>query len=255
MDKPNQTPTTDAEKAALVEAAAKASQKDGEVAKTDVGKPTVDEVLTVLNETLKRDFKTREEAVKSLTNLNSMVGDNAIAELRKKAEDASNFDAIVKAYAASEGKTPDQARLELLNEIKVQKTPANETVRTSDTTGTATDQRLKALELELQEERLLKAHPEAKHVLKELKDLSGIYSGKTLTAIYQDSSLKDMATKASAYEQEKVSKETTAVKSNTRQVDFKAEKINGLVDLVRKRGYESDRSALVEAYIQQISGN
>lgn len=248
-----QTPTTDAEKQKLVDDAAKASAgvKDGENASKAVGKPTDDEFLTMLNTTLKRNFTSRDEAVKSLDNLNRMVGDNALAELRKQAEDGKNFDAVVHAYAKNEGKTPEVARKELLDEIAGQKTQTPPAQTNSGSSGTDSDKRLRALELELQEERLLKTHPEAKNVLKEVKDLSNIYVGQTLTAIYEGSSLKDMATKAETYDKEKSTKSNTAVQSNTRQVSFADEDLKKAIDNMHKTGFDSDKQALVEAFIKK----
>src|SRR3990167_7852609 len=77
------------------------------------GKP--DEVLAALNEVLKRDFKTRDEALKSVDNLHRMVGDNAVAELREKAKDADMFAKVVLRYSKEEGVTNEEARKALLD--------------------------------------------------------------------------------------------------------------------------------------------
>jgi len=238
-----QTPQTDAEKQAVVEAAAKASQKDG---------GATDEVLSVLNQVLKREFKTRDEAVKSLDNLNRMVGDNAIAELRKRAQDSDNFEAIVSAYAENENLTKQQAREDLLKEI--QKTSTKTEVPSSEKNmDNAVLQEVKSLKMKLQEKELLEIYPEAKSILKELKDLSQIYSGKELKEIYETSALRDTVRKVADLEKEKGERETTAVKSTARQVNFQEEKMGKLIEGVKKRGFDEDKIGLVEAYIEQLT--
>ena len=251
-----QTQMTDADKAKIVadELAKSAGQKDGAAAKVDAGKPGEDEVLKVLNETLKRSFTSREEAVKSLTNLNSMVGDNAIAELRKKAEDSHNFDAVVKAYAKAESKDEVSARKELLDDIAEFKAAPSQQKVTSGPTASASDDRVRALELKLQERDLLDAYPEAKSVLKEVKDLAGIYSGQDLKQIYESSNLKDMAIKATTYEKEKATKASSSVQSNSRQADFADAEMKTLLDAVKARGFDDDKARFVEAYLKKAAG-
>ena len=84
------------------------------------GKP--DEALAALNEVLKRDFKSRDEALKSVDNLHRMVGDNAIAELRES-YDADNFLKVVSRYAQDEGVTNEAAerRLEAVMDTQPEK--------------------------------------------------------------------------------------------------------------------------------------
>lgn len=239
----SQTLMTDAEKQAIVEAAAKqeASQKDGK-----------DEVLAVLNESLKRDFKTRDEALKSLDNLNRMVGDNAIADLRKKAADSDNFDRVVRAYAEMQGLEYAEARAEILKDVS-EKKKEERSERTETSTSSSLESEVKNLRLKIQEKELLEFYPEAKTVLKELKDLAQIYSGKELKEIYESSALKDMAGKAMALEKEKMEKESTAVKTSPRQANLQEEKFKSLVDSVKKRGFDDDKEKLVEHYFQQLA--
>ena len=243
------TQMTDAEKQAIVQKAAEAGKTEGKV-----DAPKEDEVLATLNQTLKRNFTSRDEALKSLANLNAMVGDNAIAQLREKAKDADNFQTFVEAYAKESGKDFSAARTELLEELNGFKTSNPKTeAPTQRSESDPLAEQVKNLTMKLQEKELLEAYPEAKNVLKELKDLSKIHTDQELKQIYETTSLKDIAGKASTYEQEKTTKPNSTVQSSSRQVDFGEVKMKQLVEAVGKRGYEQDKVKLVQSYIEQMA--
>lgn len=211
------------------------------------GKP--DEVLAALNEVLKRDFKSRDEALKSVDNLHRMVGDNAIAELREKAKDADNFLKVVSRYAQDEGVTNEAARKTLLE--AVMDTQPEKKVETKEVAQTsATEQKLEMALVKLQERDLLEAYPEAKAVLSDLKSLRSVTPNKELKEIYEASSLKDMVTKSVAYEKEKATKDTTTVVPNARQANLEADNLKTLVAQARSSGMETDKVALVDAFFK-----
>lgn len=215
------------------------------------GKP--DEVLAVLNATLKRDFKTREEAVKSVDNLHRMVGDSAVAELREKAKDADLFVKMVEKYASDEGVSKEEARktfLETIMDTQPDKKDEKPVVTSEKTNASITEARLEAALVKLQEKDLLEAYPEAKLVINDLKALRAVQPDKELKDIYEASSLKDMAQKAVAYEKEKTAKDTTAVESKSRQVDLNADNLKVLAQAAMNSGMESDKVKLVDAYFK-----
>lgn len=210
-----------------------------------------DEVLAVLNEVLKRDFKSREEAVKSVDSLHRMVGDNAIAELREKAKEADNFSKVIGAYAKDQGVTTEEARKTLL-EAAMDQTPVHkmEDKPADPNKASITEQRLELALLKLQEKELLEVYPGAKAVLSDLKALRAVQPDKELKEIYEASSLKDMVAKAMTYEQEKATKEASAVEPKSRQVDMKSEAMKQLIEKANV-GFLDDKAALVQAFFDQ----
>lgn len=211
------------------------------------GKP--DEVLAVLNEVLKRDFKTRDEAVKSVDNLHRMVGDNAIAELRERAKDAELFSKVVENYAKGEGITTEEARKELLAEKRMEQPPAKQEEQ-KQAVAPELERKLDEALIRLQEKELLEAHPDAKLVLNDVKALRAANPGKELKEIYEASSLKDMVAKAVTYEKEKSTKESTAVDSSPRQADLRADQFKDLIAKAQSTGLMDDKAALVAEFFK-----
>ena len=204
--------------------------------------PKGDEVLSFLNGVLKREFKTRDEAQKSIDNLNSMVGDNAVAELRTKAADADAFAKVISAYAKSEGLTIDEARKELITGAS---TPTMEEIKPVETSvpapavDTKQAEKVDMLYSRLQEKDLLEAYPEAKHVLDEVKAMAKL-TGKEMKEYFEGSALKTAALAA----KEKELKDNPSPNSNSRQgADLSS--VQDLVATVSKGGTEGDRVALV----------
>lgn len=205
--------------------------------------PKGDEVLSFLSQTLKREFKTREDAQKSLDNLNSLVGDNAVAELRAKAADADAFQQVIKAYAASEGITVEEARKELITGSNtapmIEEKPVVPQAPASQPDAALAAQ-VEKMALRLQEKDLLEAYPEAKHVLDEVKTMAKL-SGKEMKEFYEGSSLKTAAVAA----KEKETKDNPSPNSSSRQGADLAP-LTDLVQKVTKGGTELDRISLVE---------
>lgn len=235
-----QTQTTDVKvdtKAAEQAASTQQATTDGDT----------DAVIKFFNEQLKRDFKSLEEVEKTVTNLNSMVGDNAIAELRKKAEDADHFKKVVDAYANSEGLTFDKAKAELLKEVNVISAPTMqeqklETPPSMD--GFVKREEFEQIKQSLQEKDLLSAHPEAAHVLNEVKLLAASQN-KSFIDVYASSGLKSLAETKSKFDLEQKEKETTAVEPNSRTMNLKEEETKQLIDKITKFNVADDKAALV----------
>lgn len=178
---PNAQPTVDAGGAGNSEAGA-----GSEAAKAAIE-------LAQLSQLLGREFKDPEDAMKTIKNLNGLVGDRTIADLRKKAETHDTFEKLVSGYAEEEGITADEARKFLADLAKGSGPQQDERVDVMM-------DKMSKLELQLQEKDFLSDHPEAKSVLKELKVLAAA-TGQSLTEAYDSSSLKDMLAKAAASEE------------------------------------------------------
>lgn len=207
-----------------------------------------DEVLSFLKESLKREFATRDEALKSLDNLNKMVGDQAINDLREKAKEADNFSAVVKAYAKESGMNLADARADLLKDIANMSTQSTQTTETKTETNSidqsAVMQEVQALKMKLEEKELLEINPEAKAVLQELRGFAK-GTGKSLADAYAGSALKDLATKALAFEKKETEQKSTSVNSTSRQ-GFDAKEHESLINNVKTTNTEVSKIRLVE---------
>lgn len=140
-----------------------------------------------------RKFKDAEDALKTIKNMNGLVGDRTISELRKKAETHDTFEALVKGYAEDQSLTPEAARKALMDLAKGSSPQKDERVD-------AVLQQVSELKLQLQEKDFLAEHPEAKGVMKELKALAA-QTGQTISDAYESSSLKNIVARASASEE------------------------------------------------------
>lgn len=146
-------------------------------------KPT----LEFLSRTLGREFSSLEEAEKSLANLNSLVGDRSIAELRSKAELASNFEGLVQGYAAENGMAYEDARAELMSLAGSDGGSGSQASQHSQDDVAAIKQRL-------DRQDLLEAHPEAQSVYDDVIDLANA-RGLTLLEAYESSAAIQTAAK------------------------------------------------------------
>lgn len=228
----SQTQTTDPA------ASTTGSQTDGG-AKQAQGSDT----LAFLSKTLNREFKDLDDATKSLENLKSMVGDQAIAQLREKAQDADHFNKLVSAYAKEQGVDTRDARRDILAELSSGETTQTKVEPRADD---GVREELRKLQLKFEEKELLEAHPEAKTVLDSVRDLARA-SGKSLSEAYEKG-LKDVVSKASAYEKEKGTSSTTAA-SNSRQ-GTAPELDRTLIDRVKSgRASDVDKNELVSKFL------
>lgn len=175
-------------------------------------------VLAFLKETTGRDFSSIEEAAKSVKSLNAMVGDKSIAELRKKAGAADQLEKIVHGYAKSQGLEPEDARKDLLALIE------------QGGQGSADPmilEKVSSVEQRLDLADLLAAHPEAKHVLDDVKDLAKA-RGVSFEKAYASSAALQSAAKATAASMTKEggqpssSKPSSHIAVNTQGKDYEA---------------------------------
>ncbi len=214
-----------------------------------------DDFLSVVNEVLKREFTTRDEAVKSLENLNSMVGDNAIAELRKKATDADHFSALVQAVAADNKVTPEQAKehvLSTLKEFKPKPVMENTTNQQTPEAGGSSNPELEKQVQELlqarQKEELLRKYPDAEHVMSDVELMSKA-SGKSLLETFEGSSFKDVASKVKEKAEEPASSPDS--KSRLSSPDDSTKEI---IDRIQKTGSQVAREELVKTILGEKLG-
>lgn len=153
-----------------------------------------------IEQVLGRKFPNKDEAVKTIKNLNSLVGDQAVADARKKAD---SYSSLVKSVAQQLNSTEEYADLYLQGKVPEadpastvsQQTHGNEY---NDVVARA---KVQELEVELQKERLLKKYPEAESVLGEITDLAKVRKVSLLDA-YEKSSLKNLAQAAVTPERE-----------------------------------------------------
>lgn len=209
-----------------------------------------DEFLELFNKTTGKEFKSRDEAVKSLDHLNKMVGDNAIASLRTKAEEAENFTKVVNAYSKDHGVPPSEARAALLKQVEeIMEGTQETTQQPAQAKPSESGEGKKALDIatslleKYQEKELLEAHPEAKSVINEVKMLAKV-NGKDLMKAYEESALKEMAIKAAEIDKKKTEPGTSAA-PNART----APTLEGMADIikaVKTFGRDSDKEALVK---------
>lgn len=152
------------------------------------------DVLAFLKETTGRDFPNIDEAAKSVKSLNAMVGDQAVAELRKSADLGKTFDKALKAYAKQQGVSEEEAKSDFLALVK------------GDENGSGADPAADVSELKkdvgsvkerLDQADLIAAHPEASHVLGDVKDLAKA-RGLSLEEAYKSSAALQAAAKGIA---------------------------------------------------------
>lgn len=196
------TPNPDPDAQASVDAAGAGTTEAGKG--SEAAKAAIE--LEKLSEALGRKFTDPEDAMKALKNLNSLVGDRTIADLRNKAKTHDTFEALVAGYAKEEGIKPEEARKYLADLAQGSAPQKDERVD-------AIQKEMSDLKLQLQEKDFLVEHPEAKSVLKELKALAA-QGGQSLSEAYESSSLKNIVSRAAASEERE--KMGTSLRPSTR---------------------------------------
>jgi len=150
--------------------------------------PQADMSLASLNEALGRKFETSEEAIKSLKNLNSLVGDTAIQELKKKALSAPLLDQLVRKLADEKGLSREDALAQLQEEAG--KAPG--ATPEADEKYRELKEQIDSLKMSNEEKALLETHPASIHAMKELKTLAAA-TGQSLQEAYESSNMKAFA--------------------------------------------------------------
>lgn len=219
------------------------TQKDSSSA-TDPNK----EVLSLIEGALGRKFDTIEDAKKTLSNLNSLVGDQAIAKTR---EDAKLYNNLVEKLASSEGKTVEDAKKFWADTLAAKGSDKTESpvVKKSnqpepvvkDERFERVDSKVDELNSKLERSELLAKYPFAA----ELQDEVAIVAkqkGISQIEAFEKSPLKSLA-EAKAKEE---SKKSPVVTSSNR-IGFDQKKVQDLGAKILKSNKEEDRIALVKA--------
>lgn len=158
---------------------------------------TADPVLEFAHKATGRKFGSVDEAQKAISNLNSMVGDRTLAETRKKAERGERFDRVVEGYAKAHGLSFEAAQTELDSLAE-----AKQEARAAQTDDSDVKKELGTVKERLDVADLLTSHPEAKHVLDDLKSLAKA-KGVSIQEAYEASTVLQTAAKSMAQSSDK----------------------------------------------------
>jgi hypothetical protein len=218
------------------------TQKDSSLT-TD---PNNSEVLTLVGDVLGRKFDSVEDVKKTLTNLNSLVGDNSVAKAR---EASQLYDKFTEKWAQSEGQTVEEARKFWADTLKSDaaiKTVAP--VRKSDkpespvenTRNDKISAEVDTLRTKFERNELLTKYPYASEVQ---EDIAIIAKNKGISQLdaFEKSSLKPLAEQKANEE----SKKSPVVTSSNR-IGYDKQKVQDLAARVAKNGDERDKINLVK---------
>ena len=138
--------------------------------------------------TLGRKFATKEEAIKTLQGLNSLVGDQAIARYRA---DSENYSKVKSQVAAQYGWTPEYTDLYLQGKVPGAAAPEVNKTSMDETKDPVARNEVAQLKAQLQQEQLTKKYPDAEAIIDVIKAVSQT-KGISLLEAYETSGLKDM---------------------------------------------------------------
>lgn len=221
------------------------TQKDSSSA-TDPNK----EVLSLVEGVLGRKFDTVEDVKKTLSNLNSLVGDQAVAKAR---ENAQLFDKFVEKWASNEGKTVEEAKkfwadTLTAKEADIPLSTKKPEVKSQKPEPTMEDTRIDKTASEIEELRtkferseLLAKYPYAAEVQEEIAIVAKQKGISQLDA-FEKSPFKPLVESKAKEE----SKKSPVVTSSNR-IGFDQKKVQDLGAKVLKTGNEDDKIALVKA--------
>ena len=219
------------------------TQKDSSSA-TDPNK----EVLSLVEGVLGRKFDTVDDVKKTLSNLKSLVGDQAIAKTR---EDAKLYDSFVNRWASTEGKTVEEAKkfwadtltgnapaVKVEAPVKKSNQPETPVV---DIRVDKTASEVEELKSRLDRSDLLGKYPYAAEVQEEIAIIAR-NKGISQIEAFEKSPLKSLAENKAKEE----SKKSPVVTSSNR-IGFDSKKVQDLGVKVLKNNKEEDKIALVKA--------
>jgi len=205
------------------------------------------EVLSLVEGALGRKFDNIDDVKKTLANLKSLVGDQAIAKTR---EDAKLYDSFVTKWASSEGKTVEEAK-KFWADTLTGKAPAKveAPVKKSDQPEPPVEDKridknsaeVEELKSRLDRSDLLAKYPYAVEVQEEVAIVAK-QKGISQLEAFEKSPLKSLA-EAKAKEE---SKKSPVVTSSNR-IGFDQKKVQDLGAKILKSGKEEDKIALVKA--------
>lgn len=208
------------------------------------------EVLSLVSGILGREFKSVEEVKSTLSNLNSLVGDQAVAKVR---QDAKLYDTFVNKFAGEKGITVDEAKKfwaeTLVQPSVVQPKPQSQPVAQTKTETKMDDSLIKelsadieALKVQAQRSELLNKYPFAGEVADELAIIAN-RKGVTQLEAFEQSPLKPLL-------EQKVKDESakSPVVTPSSRIGFDRNRVQELGSKVLQTNNESDKVALVNEF-------
>lgn len=219
-----------------------ATQKDSSSA-TDPNK----EVLSLVEGVLGRKFDSVEDVKKTLSNLNSLVGDQSVAKAR---ENAQLYEKFIEKWASTEGQTLDEAKkfwaesLTAPAPVKTEapvKKPVQPELPVEDKRIDSTRAEVEELRSKFERSELLAKYPYAADVQEEIAIVAK-QKGISQLEAFEKSPFRPLV-EAKAKEE---SKKSPVVTSSNR-IGFDQKKVQDLGAKILKGGNEDDKIALVTA--------
>lgn len=181
-----------------------------------------------------REYKTREDAMRHIKELNSLIGDDKIATDRKLAEEYSK---ILGEYAANDGLSRDEARKELLANLNKER---KEKPQEKDSEASRLSRKISNLEYRLEKEDFLRAYPKAEKLVSVIAD-GARATGVTLEEYYKSSGLKDLVISEEAEKNPTVNAKPRIQKTSA--------KVSQLAKAAKESPTDDNKQALVEEYL------
>lgn len=238
------------------EAPAEEVSKTDEGQKTDVdsGKdtppateaaPSQDDALKLAEAISGRTFSSIEDYQKWLGNLNSLVGDQTIAETRKTAE---QYDSLVQKFAAQSGKSVEEAKQYFADELisSLQPKPEPTEKKEDNKELDSVKDQINNLKSELQKEQLLGKYPLASQVQEEVAILAAQKDVSQIEA-FENSPFKQLLEDKAKEESSK-----SPVVTSKSRIGVDPGKVKDKIAAVVARGNEEDKMALVEQFGDRV---
>jgi len=204
-------------------------------------------VLKLIGDTVGRTFASREEAQKFLTNLNSLVGDQAVAKTR---EEAKAYEALVTRFAGESGKSVEEVKRFFADElIKGSQQKPETKVVVDDTKIDKVSSEVEQLRAELQKQQLLSKYPAASEIQEEISILAR-QKGVSQLEAFEASPFK-------SYIETKVKEESakSPVVTSSSKVSPDLNKVKDAVAKVKSLGREEDMINLVKQFGDRVGLN
>lgn len=193
-------------------------------------------LLDLLKATTGREFTSVDDAKKHLSNLNSLVGDQRVAELRNSAD---AYQSLVSGWAKKNGVTADEAKKFLADNFVEVST--KDTVVPQKDAAPRDDDKTSRLEDEVGRLSLLRKYPEAEPYVEEVSILAKAKNLPYATA-FEQSSFKELA---QVKAQEDSKKSPIVTPSNRKGFDTnKVERLGK--KMMSLRGTQDDSLSLIQ---------
>jgi len=220
------------------------SKTDVSLTKVSSSAPSDDGLLKLIGDSVSRTFATREEAQKFLTNLNSLVGDQAVAKTR---EEAKAYEALVQRFAGESGKSVEEVKRFFADELIKGSQQKTETKPIVDNTKIEkVSSEVEELRSELQKQQLLGKYPAAAEIQEEIAILAR-QKGISQLAAFEGSPFK-------SYIETKVKEESakSPVVTSSSKVSPDLNKVKAMADKVKAHGREEDMIDLVKQFAGRV---